>query len=309
MDRITVVPGFGFYKRGFDKIVNLIPSKLLYKKFIREHYDLEIAFQFGIPTKMIAVSNNPHKLCWMHTYDAQMTLKKYYSKFPMIINVAKAGRDKLIEAGFEESKCEYCYNIIDEENILSASKEPCNYEKKHKYCFITVARLAPDKAFMRYLECIKDVVSKTNDIEFLIVGGGSEEEKMRRFIKENCLEEFVIMTGKQSNPYKYMSKADLYFCCSYREGFSTACQEAALMGIPVVSVEVDGARELIDLTESGCVIENKANSIVSKIIEISNNSEMILEWQANAKKNKILLYKEARINKICYTLKRIMTIN
>ena len=36
---------------------------------------------------------------------------------------------------------------------------------------------------------------------------------------------------------------------------------------------------------------------------------MILEWQANAKKNKILLYKEARINKICYTLKRIMTIN
>lgn len=63
MDRIHVVPGFNFYFRGFDKFVNMIPPRRIYKKFIKEKYDLEVAFQFGIPTKCIAVSENPHKLC------------------------------------------------------------------------------------------------------------------------------------------------------------------------------------------------------------------------------------------------------
>ena len=108
LDKITVVPGYNYYFRGFDKLVNLIPPIWLYKKFVKQKYDLEIAFQFGIPTKMIAVSPNPHKLCWMHTYDADMVLRDYYQKFPKVINVAKAGRDKMISAGFDKEMCDYC---------------------------------------------------------------------------------------------------------------------------------------------------------------------------------------------------------
>lgn len=63
----------------------MIPPRRIYKKFIKEKYDLEVAFQFGIPTKCIAVSENPHKLCWMHTYDANMVLRDYYKKFPKVV--------------------------------------------------------------------------------------------------------------------------------------------------------------------------------------------------------------------------------
>ena len=68
MNKIKVIPGYNFYFRGFDKLINLIPPEKIYKKFVKEKYDLEVAFQFGIPTKCIAVSPNPNKLCWMHTY-------------------------------------------------------------------------------------------------------------------------------------------------------------------------------------------------------------------------------------------------
>ena len=118
MHKIKVIPGYNTYFRGFDKIINMLPPKYLYKKFIKEHYDLEVAFQYGIPTKMIASSDNEHRLCWMHTYDAKMVLRKYYKMFPKVVNVAKAGRDKMIAAGFDEEKCDYCYNIIDEKAIL-----------------------------------------------------------------------------------------------------------------------------------------------------------------------------------------------
>lgn len=298
LDKITVVPGYNYYFRGFDKLVNLIPPIWLYKKFVKQKYDLEIAFQFGIPTKMIAVSPNPHKLCWMHTYDADMVLRDYYQKFPKVINVAKAGRDKMISAGFDKEMCDYCYNIIDETSILEAAKEICPIKKSHKYCIVTVARLAPDKAFMRYLECINEIVKFYKDAEFWIIGGGSEEEKMRQYISDNSLSEYVIMPGKQTNPYKYVKQADMYFCCSYREGFSTSCQEAALLGIPVVSVEVDGAKELIEVAGCGSVLPNNENGIIQGITSLLSDESTIENYKKKAYSRRESFYKETRINKI-----------
>ena len=129
MNKIKVIPGYNFYFRGFDKLINLIPPEKIYKKFVKEKYDLEVAFQFGIPTKCIAVSPNPNKLCWMHGYDTKMILREYYKMFPKVINVAKSGRDRMIEDGFDPEKCDYCYNIIDETPILELAKEKCPITK------------------------------------------------------------------------------------------------------------------------------------------------------------------------------------
>lgn len=298
INKINVVKGFDFYFRGFDKIVNLFSPKIIYKMFIKEHYDLEVAFQFGMPTKCIAVSPNPNKLCWMHGYDSKMVLKEYYKMFPKVINVAKSGRDRMISDGFDPLQCDYCYNIIDEEPILELSKEKCPIQKKHKYCVINVSRLTPEKGFMRYLECIKEIVKINQNVEFWIVGGGLEEPKMRKFIKGNNLEEYVIMVGQQTNPYKYLKEADLYFCASYREGFSTSCQEAALLGIPVVSVEVGGAHELKELTNCGSVIKNDKKSICKELSKILKNENTLKKWNDQAQISKFLFYKKERIKKL-----------
>ena len=295
MNKIKVIPGYNFYFRGFDKLINLIPPEKIYKKFVKEKYDLEVAFQFGIPTKCIAVSPNPNKLCWMHTYDSKMILREYYKKFPKVSNVAKAGRDKMISAGFDRSMCDYCYNIIDEVPIIEAAKDACPITKSHKYSVVTVARLAPDKAFMRYLSCIKEIVKKIKDVEFWIIGGGSDEEKMRQYIKANSLDEFVKMPGKQKNPYKFVKAADLYFCCSYREGFSTSCQEAALLGIPVISVNVDGAQELKELSRCGEVLKNDEVDICEGLTKILENEKQIKKWKEQAVKSKEVFYKSERV--------------
>ena len=239
----------------------------------------------------------------MHTYDSKMILREYYKKFPKVINVAKAGRDKMISAGFDQSMCDYCYNIIDEVPIIEAAKEVCPITKKHKYSVVTVARLAPDKAFMRYLSCIKEIVKKIKDVEFWIIGGGSEEEKMRQYIKTNSLEEYVKMPGKQKNPYKFVNAADLYFCCSYREGFSTSCQEAALLGIPVISVDVDGAQELKELSGCGVVLKNDEDGICEGLVKILEDEKQIAKWKEQAKASKEVFYKSERVKQANSILK------
>lgn len=297
MDKVTVEKGFGFYFRGFDKIINLVPAVLLYKLFVKDRYDLEISFQFGIPTRCFASSTNSNKICWMHTYDAKMVQGKYYKKYNEMITVAKIGRDKMLQAGFDN--CDYCYNIIDEDVINKKALEGLLIQKKHKFAVVTVARMMPDKAYMRYVKCLASVLKeKKIDFEFWLIGGGSEESKVVEYIKQNCLEDQVLVLGKQNNPYKYMHKADLYFCVSYREGFSTACQEAALLGLPIISVNVDGAEEVVEEAGCGLVVGNSELGIVTALDYISENEMVIYDWRCKAEKSKTKFYKDCRIKKI-----------
>lgn len=300
LDKVTVVKGLNFYIRGFDKIMERIPLKWLYKFFVKEKYDLEVAYQFGMPTRIVSVSPNPNKICWMHGYDSKHVLWKYYQNFNEIINVSQSGMNRLVSDGMEVSKCDYCYNVVDEEVIIKKAKEPIDLESSHKYVFIMVGRLSVEKGGPRLLKCIKAL--GLVDAEFWIVGGGRQEGIMRQYIFDNKLTDRVKMVGPQKNPYKYLSKADVYLCGSYHEGFSTTCQEAAILGMPVLSTDVSGAKELIESAGCGQVIENSENGIIDSLSSILNSDSLIDKWKQIADKNKTVFYKASRIEKIESTL-------
>ena len=297
IDKVTVVKGVGFYFRGLDKLLSALPARLLYKIFIKNKYDYEISFQFGLPTKCLSASNNDKRLCWMHTYDTEMIQRKYYIKYPKIITVSKIGCDKLVGDGFPISQCDYCYNIIDETEIIEKSMEPIDVKKDYKYVVVTVARMMPDKAFMRYVECIKKLLDDTEvNAEFWLIGGGPDQAKIMSYVSNNKLERHIKVLGVKKNPYSYIASSNLYFCASFREGFSTSCQEAAILGIPVVSVNVDGANELIEQTQSGCVIENNSEAIISTLKYVFSDDKIIENWKRSAEKTKQLFYKNRRID-------------
>lgn len=298
IEKTTILKGFGFYFKGFDRLINRIPPNLLYKYFIKEDYDTEIAFQFGVPTKMISTSKNDNKICWMHGFDSKMVLRKYYERYPKIINVSKSGRDSLVQMGFDQKICDYAYNIIDEKKIIELSEEKCTFKKEKKIAVITIGRLAPDKGFMRYLESVREIIKTIKNVEFWIVGGGTDEKRLKNFVQENQLEEYIKFFGAQKNPYSILSQADLYFCSSYREGFSTTCQEAAILGIPVVSVEVNGAYELINLSNSGSVIANDKESIINNLTQVLSNKNQINLWKINSYENRTEFYTMNRLKKI-----------
>lgn len=297
-EKIKFIKGFGRYFRGLDKIISLIPLKILYKLFVRKKYDIEIAYQYGLPTKILSVSDNNKKICWIHTYDEGLTLRNYYLKYKKLITVAAVGREKLIRDGMEPDKCDFCYNVIDELPILERADENIDVERTHKFVAVTVARMDPDKAFGRLFRCIDEIKEKIPDVEFWIVGGGSEESELRAYVDANKLNDVIKIIGAQTNPFKYMSKADVYLCASLREGFSTSCQEAAILGKPVISVNVDGAPELIQIAGTGLVIGNTENDIKECLISAFNSPELIENWKEIASKNRYNFYKQGRINRL-----------
>lgn len=292
--------GIGFYFRGLGKMINIFPLKLLYRLFVREEFDVEVAYQFGTPTRIISVSHNLNKICWMHTYDEKMELRSFYKMFNRIISVAKVGQKKLVKDGFLNS--DYCYNIIDEQNIHHLSEKNSDLTHDEEITLMTVCRVDPDKACLRLVQCLKEIKEKFPNFKFILIGDGRELPDIREFVKRNNMESYIQLMGAQSNPFKYLKHADVYFNGALREGFSTACQEAAILGIPVVTTEVDGAQELIELTGCGRVVPNSEEGIKNVLYDIFENPSILESWKLIAEQNKSKLYKLERIKKIERTL-------
>lgn len=80
--RVAVKKVFGFYFRGFTRVVSQIPSSLLYKYIVGDKYDVNIAFQFGLSIRIVAVGvNDNHKsIAWMHGYDEDLVYADEYKK-------------------------------------------------------------------------------------------------------------------------------------------------------------------------------------------------------------------------------------
>lgn len=293
---VKVHRGFGFYFRGMSVFISRIPLKWLYKLLIREKFDLEVAYQYGLSTKIISISPNPNKICWMHGYDSDMVLREYYKRFARIISVSQIGSKKLFSEGFVNS--DYCYNIIDEQNILEKSAEQISISKSKRYLIVTICRLSPEKALLREIKCILRANEIMPNFELWIIGDGAERETLETYIESNHLSDSIKLLGQQHNPYKYLKEADLYLCGSLHEGFNTACQEAAILGIPVVSTDVDGAEELIDLAGCGEVIPNDEQAITECLTAILFNDNLVSSWKQIAFANRHRFYKQSRIKKI-----------
>ena len=75
----------------------------------------------------------------------------------------------------------------------------------------------------------------------------SEQKKeLEKFFKKYNLQDSFTFLGFQDNPYKYISKCDMYICSSRREGFSTAVTgKALILGLPTVSTNCSGTERII----------------------------------------------------------------
>ena len=116
-----------------------------------------------------------------------------------------------------------------------------------------------------------------------ILGEGDEKESLLQRIAEEKVEETFHLLGFRQNPYQYVSKADLFVCSSRREGFSTAVTEALILGVPVVSTNCSGAKELLgQQNEYGIVTENSEEGVYQGMKQMLSDPEMLSHYKNQA---------------------------
>lgn len=277
------------YKLDYKYIYSSSPRKV-HKKYIKEEYDIEIAFVEGYATRLIANSPNKNskKIAWVHIdmkenpyadqyYKSLEEHIECYKNFNDVICVSSSVK-KVMEDKFKlENNLKVIYNLIDAHQILEKAKEFTVKKDLTKTNIITVGRLENQKGFDRLINAIGRINSDKLNIHLNILGEGSKYNELKDVIHLNKLENTVSLLGFKKNPFPWVLSSDIFICTSRAEGYSLVIAEAMVLGIPIISVNCSGPNELLDFGKYGLLIENSDSairdvlcSIVDKKINLEN---------------------------------------
>lgn len=249
------------------------PVEKIYKRYITDKYDIEIAFLEGFATKLVAASNNTEskKVCWIHIdmemnpyadqcYKSIEEEREVYTKFDSIIAVSQSVKDSFERKFSFKNMVKVIYNPIDKEIIEEKSRnkyEMCNIEKNiTKLNLVTIGRLEKQKGYDRLIKILGALKEYKDSYILNILGDGSEKDNLEKMIQDNGLENQIFLRGFQKNPYVWILQADAFICSSYSEGFSTVATESIILGKPVFTVDCAGMRELISDSKCGVIVPN-----------------------------------------------------
>jgi len=282
-------------------------AKYLYKKYITEEFDVEIAF-FGIETiKIISGSTNKNacKIGWIHSSNCKQffgfvknsEIDKIYKNIQKIICVSIESKE-LIENKFGRFENLFVVNNPSNcEKIKTLSLEYLNIKKK-KFTFINVSRIDDkSKGFLRLLSVCKRLNDENFVFDFWIVGDGLDREKVEAKVKEFRLKNIVLF-GQQNNPYKYMVKADMYLCGSYYEGFSMTMSEAIILAKPILTTVVSGVSEMLGDGKYGFIVENSEEGLYQGMRRILTDRNLFEHYCQMADLRKDYLSEEKIMDKI-----------
>lgn len=277
----------------------IIPIKTLYKWKIKEKYDIEVAFLEGITAKVISASNNPNskKYVWIHVdlqnekksekvFLNRKQEKKCYSKFDKIVCVSNVVKEKFIEKyNFDEKKVIIKYNPINDKDILEKCNEKINDMPKNKggYTLVTIGRLQYQKGYDRLVRIAKKLKEDSISFKIYIIGVGPDEDTLKKYIIDNGLINYVELLGFKKNPYPYLKNADLFVCSSRAEGFSTVATEATILGIPIVTTDCSGMKELLGNSEYGLITENDEESLYKGLKKMLIDINIYIKYKEKIK--------------------------
>lgn len=278
--RVKIKPIFGFYFRGLTRFVHKIPAKWIYKIFVGNKYDVNIAFQYGLSEKVIASgTHRSHaSIGWMHCFDEGMTQKCYYEKMDKMVCVSKCNAERL-KTELPNVEVDYNYNPINDVSIREQGGQPIPIERPQGILFVSVARMSPEKGYETLLHCVTRLKKDGYKLNLWLIGDGPILNKLKNLSREFHIDDVVTFLGQQANPHAYVSKTDVYICSSETEGYSTTCTEAVMQGIPVLTTNCSGGEEIINDAECGLLFEKDEDSIYFAMKKVLDNPSLIDEWK------------------------------
>lgn len=288
------------YHRGTSKILNSIPSQLLYKYLVKDKYDVEIAIGDGLSAKLIAHSSNKEskKLCWIHMdvtkrgtnlkeYQTIEGRKQFYESFNQIICVSEDCKKSFNKKFGHKEKTSVKYNPLEVDNIILKSKEKLDVHfKDNQLNFISVGRLVEQKGYDRLIEVHKMLIDDGIYHNIYVIGEGREREALEKNIKKYNVEDSFYLLGFKENPYKYIKEADAFICSSRDEAFSTVLSESIILETPIITTECSGTKELLGDSEYGIVVLNTREALYCGLRNLILNPEKIEYYRKMSRKRK-----------------------
>jgi glycosyltransferase involved in cell wall biosynthesis len=210
-----------------------------------------------------------------------------YRRAATVIAVSHGVKLLLISrGGLKKERIEVIYNpVVDSamaERSTEAVDQPWLYDKSIPV-ILAVGRLSHEKGFETLIQAVR-ILNDRRKCRLIILGDGELRSSLADLIKNERLDEAVILPGFKNNPYAYMSRANVFVLPSVHEGFGNVLVEALACGVPVVSTDCpSGPSEILEGGAYGPLVPvGDANALALAIEDQLNNpiSADILQLRA-----------------------------
>src|SRR5688500_14059708 len=169
-----------------------------------------------------------------------------------LISVADAMTELLVAAQVApREKFTTIYSGMDVEPFLKADEHRADMRQQLGFApehvvVGKIARLFHLKGHADVIRAAGEVVKAQPNVRFLLVGDGILRDKLQGQIDAGGLHDYFRFAGlvPPSEIPRYIGAMDLLVHASLREGLARALPQALIAGKPVVSYDVDGAREV-----------------------------------------------------------------
>ncbi len=157
--------------------------------------------------------------------------------------------------------------------VLRSGDPPQNGEVP---LILSVARLCEKKGLEFLIEACHILVDRGVAFQCRIVGYGPLEDKLQKMIASLALPDRVFLQGKmtQDQLAALYPQADLFVlpCLVLKngdqDGIPNVLFEAMVCGVPIISTEIAGVRELIEHQKNGLLVEQRNSPALADAMEL-----------------------------------------
>ncbi len=198
-------------------------------------------------------------------------------------------KDYLVSLGADENKVEIGINTVDTNFYLKQTKKLENYIKRNNGSqhLLYVGYLSKRKNILNLLISIRKLSQLRSDFVLDIVGDGNDKERLKKYVLDNHMAEFVKFHGFKGKEFisKFMTESDCFLFQTDFDPWGLVLVEAMAVGLPCISsINAGATYDLITEGTTGFVMDfSDTDNVIDKIIWILNNPRLSRKIGQNAR--------------------------
>ncbi|MHB8125736.1 MAG: glycosyltransferase [Desulfitobacteriaceae bacterium] len=210
----------------------------------------------------------------------------------------------------QPAKYRVIYNGVDFEDVGPEVQETIldHGQRPSRRILLSVGFLRPDKGHAMVLKALPELTGEFPDLEYRIVGDGSERQKLEKLTEELGIGRYVTFLGSlpHHEAMQEMAQCDIFILPSWNEAFGVVYLEAMAHAKPIIGTLGEGIAEILAKEAVGRLVPPKdvwaiTEAIRGLLINYDQMKEMGIRgkdlvtrkftWEHNARKT-LKVYEE-----------------
>ena len=208
-----------------------------------------------------------------------------------VFSVADSLKRHVVSDGALAAKIRVVGNGVDSEKFYPLERDEVRRSlgiSLETKVMISVGGLVERKGFQRVIEIMPEIIKQYPNLLYLIVGGPCPEGDIREALEQQVLKLGIadhvrFMGALPAEELRIpLSASNVFVLATSNEGWANVFLEAMACGLPVVTTDVGGNKEVICSSELGIVVEyynaEGFQSAIQNVLEGSYCTEKIIRY-------------------------------